>query len=433
MCVKNYIPSSADTKSALRVLTFTVLIGSASCIINGNSIAQEIFIRRQGMNLAIEWSLPGRLQSSDTLSGPWAESPSATSPYLLPPAAATRFYRLRLLPALEAGEPAYSLWPDGSVSLAVPIGNEADRSLANVEVLSVGLQNGSLLDPQAFPVALGDINPESFGVLRARFSGPATNGTPYLFTATGQYRYGNATNAFSIERSISFIPPAIGPFTSNIPQAPIKWTIRSAETNGLFGPAKPEATEVEFAEAAPLPLGPDVQVFPRSSAQTETTNAAVAAGESFVNLSRDTVSSNSPTGIPPDPNAAADSRLTNSSGVVLITYNSRIGVSINNGQDFTIYDPKTIVDPSDSSRTTIFPEDDGGFCCDQSVIYLPAANLFLWVLQYWPQVSTGVGTATSNRIRVAWATPNECCERLYKRVVLAGSHQLPPRDRNRLV
>ena len=45
--------------------------------------------------------------------------------------------------------------------------------MANVEVLSVELQNGSLLDPQAFPVALGDINPESFAVLRARFSGPA--------------------------------------------------------------------------------------------------------------------------------------------------------------------------------------------------------------------------------------------------------------------
>ena len=199
MCVKYNISSSADRKSALRVFIFTVLIGSASCIINGNSIAQEIFIRRQGMNLAIEWSLPGRLQFSDTLGGPWTELSEATSPYTLQPGSSNKFYRLRTS-VMEGGEPVYSIWPDGSVSLAVPIGNGGDRSLGNVEVDLVQLQNGTLLNPQDFPAQLGEIPSESFGVVRARFSGPATNGTSYVLTTTGKYQYynGEATDFQSL-------------------------------------------------------------------------------------------------------------------------------------------------------------------------------------------------------------------------------------------
>jgi hypothetical protein len=405
--LESIVPKARKSQNHKSRLFFTLAwIGFACQLMTGNGVAQELSIKHQGTNLVIMWSIPGVLQSADTVVGPWTELSEADSPYVLQPAGKASFYRLRVN-VMKAGEPVYSIWPDGSVSIALPIRNEGDRALGNVQVLSVGLQGGSLLDPQDFPAALGEIPAGSSGIVRARFSGPATNGTPYTFTATGKYQfYGGGTNQFSATRSISFIPPASGPFTSNIPQRPIKWTVTSALTNRLFSPAKPQSSDLEFAEGALVPLGPSVAVVPPSSPQTEVSNTVVSAGEPFVNLAHDTIASNSPTGIPPDPNAAADSR-TNSSGVALITYNSLIGVTTNNGLNFTTYDPKAIIDPGSPARTTIFPEDDGGFCCDQSVTYLPSSDIFVWVLQYWPQVSTSVGTGTSNRIRVAWATTQD--------------------------
>ena len=44
--------------------------------------------------------------------------------------------------------------------------------------------------------------------------------------------------------------------------------------------------------------------------------------------------------------------------------------------------------------TTIFPQDYGGFCCDQVLQYVPKYDLFVWLLQYWPNGGT-------NAIRIA--------------------------------
>lgn len=48
--------------------------------------------------------------------------------------------------------------------------------------------------------------------------------------------------------------------------------------------------------------------------------------------------------------------------------------------------------------TTLFPEDDGGFCCDQVITYVPQHDLFVWLLQYWADA------AGNNRIRIAAQT-----------------------------
>lgn len=49
--------------------------------------------------------------------------------------------------------------------------------------------------------------------------------------------------------------------------------------------------------------------------------------------------------------------------------------------------------------TTVFPQSDGGLCCDQVVLYVPQYDLFVWLLQYW-SVTARDGTK-DNRIRVA--------------------------------
>jgi hypothetical protein len=68
---------------------------------------------------------------------------------------------------------------------------------------------------------------------------------------------------------------------------------------------------------------------------------------------------------------------------VMTTGNFWMSLSLDGGQTFTSVNP-----------TTIFPEDYGGFCCDQLVQYVPEFDLFIWLLQYG--LSAGV-----NAIRIA--------------------------------
>ena len=59
------------------------------------------------------------------------------------------------------------------------------------------------------------------------------------------------------------------------------------------------------------------------------------------------------------------------------------------------------LDPS-----TVFPNADGGFCCDQEVIYAPQINRFIWILEYWPRNKDSTDPAMrNNRLRVAVASP----------------------------
>ena len=69
--------------------------------------------------------------------------------------------------------------------------------------------------------------------------------------------------------------------------------------------------------------------------------------------------------------------------VVMTTGNFWMSLSEDGGQNFTSVNP-----------TTIFPQDYGGFCCDQVIQYVPEYDLFVWLLQY--QAKDGI-----NAIRIA--------------------------------
>ena len=75
---------------------------------------------------------------------------------------------------------------------------------------------------------------------------------------------------------------------------------------------------------------------------------------------------------------------------IMMTGNDWMALSKNGGGTFSNLNP-----------TTIFPQVDGGFCCDQVVVYVPRIDMFVWLLQYW---SGGNG---KNRIRVAAQTTPE--------------------------
>ena len=92
------------------------------------------------------------------------------------------------------------------------------------------------------------------------------------------------------------------------------------------------------------------------------------------------------------------------SGVTMVSGNSRIAFSTNNGRTFTTLNPSTVLpDPPDQP-----------FCCDQVVAYSPRFHLFFWLMQYWCRRGTsspstnrcdGAGTL-KNRLRIAVASPD---------------------------
>jgi hypothetical protein len=79
----------------------------------------------------------------------------------------------------------------------------------------------------------------------------------------------------------------------------------------------------------------------------------------------------------PEPSVAANGQTIMTSG------NYWMSLSKDGGASFTTVNP-----------TTIFPQDYGGFCCDQVLTYVPQFDLFVWLLQY----DSSGGT---NAIRIA--------------------------------
>jgi len=79
----------------------------------------------------------------------------------------------------------------------------------------------------------------------------------------------------------------------------------------------------------------------------------------------------------PEPSVAENGK------IVMTTGNFWMSLSKDGGATFNSVNP-----------TTIFPQDYGGFCCDQVVTYVPRQDLFVWLLQY--RTSAG-----KNAIRIA--------------------------------
>ncbi len=72
---------------------------------------------------------------------------------------------------------------------------------------------------------------------------------------------------------------------------------------------------------------------------------------------------------------------------IMMTGNVWMALSEDGGATFSSINP-----------TTIFPQSDGGLCCDQVVLYVPRIDMFVWLMQYW------TGTDGKNRIRIAAQT-----------------------------
>jgi hypothetical protein len=114
-------------------------------------------------------------------------------------------------------------------------------------------------------------------------------------------------------------------------------------------------------------------------------------------------------GVPPRGGSPEEPTEAYGDHVVWYTGNTSVGLSVNDGRTFTVFDPSTVL-----------PDEGLAFCCDQLVSYSRSAGVFVWVSQYWCNIAcmkpvAGASpprnecqtTGAYNRIRIAVARPRD--------------------------
>ncbi len=147
--------------------------------------------------------------------------------------------------------------------------------------------------------------------------------------------------------------------------------------------------------AAPIPEGPvrgdmkptnqefkprEIRMKGRDKGDNKREEAAAIAFKRYADV----------TGIPTNA-CCPEVSVAESGQTVMLTANTWAAFSTNGGANFNVVDV-----------TTLFPRSEGGFCCDQVLLYSPKINNFLWLSQYWQLNGAGI-----NRLRLAVATPEE--------------------------
>ncbi len=302
-----------------------------------------------------------------------------------------------------------TVWSDGSVALTVPLENQGEVVASDVTITTLDVQGGSRLMPATLPVSIGEIIPDKVIVSDAHFAIGAL-GAPMAVGIDGTYRVGKHACSFKLSSSItpdhlnnnpipsqSGVATKMNPVTAPYPPAPAAppgerefngTGVRApmGEPRNLF-PSPPASTGIQKAqpESGPQPLPPGGG--PANAVQIIKNTGGGPYG-----------------GFPPDPDAAGP----DASQVAIYTANTGISYSTDGGNTFQTVNLTSLTDPSNSSRTSFFPQSDGGLCCDQVVTYVPQKNVFVWLLLYWPTPTTvnGKPATSTNRMRIAWATPS---------------------------
>jgi hypothetical protein len=297
---------------------------------------------------------------------------------------------------------ASSVWGDGTIGLTVPFANVSKRVARDVRVTDVQVSGAKLIPPTLLPVRLGNMSPDSSKQVPAHVGDRDGDlNRRYRVIVRGRYRKPGRVCHFAVT---GFIAPHH--FTDGRLFRGHRGESRVQHPQHAEFPPRQKtvATEPNAESPIAIPPGPHRQLFPRTSTSS---SAASPAGSALVDIDQNRNSTTNNAGTPPDPNAARGA-----DNVVLTTYNTGISFSLDGGNTFTnvnLFNPVA----GDPSRTSFFPQSDGGLCCDQVVTYVPHRNLFVWLLQYRPVAKAtpapGGGTTTTitqpNRLRIAWATP----------------------------
>ncbi len=104
-------------------------------------------------------------------------------------------------------------------------------------------------------------------------------------------------------------------------------------------------------------------------------------------------------GTPPDVNASRNGN------VVMLSYNTKLLLSLDGAGSFTLLDPTTIF-PSGPSKDASGNFLDKGLCCDQKLIYVSSIDRFIWLQQFCGTGASGC-LAGINRVRIASASTQD--------------------------
>lgn len=294
--------------------------------------------------------------------------------------------------AIRIADAGVSPWDDGrTVATQLQLLNSGNSTLHDVRVTEIEVDGGQRTGPGSLPVTIGDLAPGKDALLDAILQLTGIDGRAHSLRVEGDFKRGSKRVHF---RAAWTTRPDARP-------APPIQTFHGTATKqrpatAMYPTPPPLPHRLPNAETPMfIPIGPSRSIFPPTPTGTALGTSPAAAGVQIpVNSTMNNIG-----GVPPDPNAAAAS----TSGVSLVSWNTAVSFSTNGGgafNDIPLYSPQ----PGNPSRTSFFPQSDGGLCCDQVVVYIPNQNIFVWLMQHWPMFNGTVITQTS-RLRVAWATP----------------------------
>src|SRR3990172_11381799 len=261
---------------------------------------------------------------------------------------------------------ASSVWDDGTIGLTIPIENSSERTASDVQVTDVKVSDADTIEPASVPLGLGNMDPQEVKQVAAQVADrDGELNSKYHVIVRGHYASSGHGCNFTIA---GFFSPSAASDSDTFPGHDGE-SILQRPQDAVYPELQPTPfTEPNAESPILIPPGPARQLFEPTETPSE---GAAPAGAPLVDITENRNSSSNNAGTPPDPNAA---RGTNN--VVLTTFNTGISYSLDGGNSFTdvnLFNPV----PGQPSRTSFFPQSDGGLCCDQVVIYVPQQNLFV--------------------------------------------------------
>jgi len=305
---------------------------------------------------------------------------------------------------------------DGSLLVALPIVNQGGEAADEVRVTSASLVPADLLSPMDLPISLGGIEPEKDAVFQAAFSsGDLVGAAHHHLQLAGTFRVGAVVAPFEVATHIRV--PEQAPGSAPVLQA-------FAQPEFVFGapyppiPLPAERFDGLNEEAAPpTPIGTlrgDLQPTGLTTQMTlvpptRDTGAAVlgaaaapqGVGDPVVFVRSSSYGSVGGTWL--------DATGASNDPVVMGTFNGPTSVSFDGGVTF----------PLSLNPASVFPQSDGGFCCDQVMQYIPQIDRFVWLIQYRRAMlrgdvacvssgePEGCGPTGPNRYRLAVASTSQ--------------------------
>ena len=257
---------------------------------------------------------------------------------------------------LVAG-PAGAALEHAQLTTAFTIGNDGGADAGGVSVTLDRCRRRHARCAARLPVVLGTIPAKRGRTVYARFAGRAfAAGGAYVLKIAGRF----AGTDFAVERRVRV--PAASPGSARA----FSSSSRPHVVRGARYPhVQPNfAAAVNDSHAPPVPLG--------EFRAPMTPPPATAVQPAKADPPPITFFSNVP--IKVGAYALAEPSGDVANGVVFASMNTIAAFSADGGAHFTPVDP-----------TTLFPNSDGGLCCDQIVKYVASIDPFVWLLHTRPE------------------------------------------------